>query len=67
LVKWGNGTNISAFIALPGGWRFGDFSGVGEYAYWLCSEGPTSILKYDSDLLGISAYYIAYEAGYSVR
>jgi uncharacterized protein (TIGR02145 family) len=34
----GNGTKISAFTALTGGWRFHDFSGIGEYAYWLwCS------------------------------
>lgn len=66
-LNGGNGTNISGFSALPGGYCYGGFNGIGDYAYWWSSDGLNPILQYDSDLFGINRYYIADEAGHSVR
>lgn len=69
----GNGTNISGFTALPGGYRnyYGTFYRIGKYGYWWSATARYSnsawhrYLGYDSSVVDRSSGGKKY--GYSVR
>ena len=69
----GNGTNISLFTALPGGYRYtdDDFYGLDHLGYWWSATANGStyawgrLLSYSTDK--VSRYSLNKESGFSVR
>jgi len=68
-----NGTNLSGFSALPGGYRFGQtgaFNGIGMLSYWWSSEYNTEYAWYrrlDGTESGVFRYATIKEGGKYVR
>ena len=52
----GNGSNISGFTGLPGGYRFdnGGFVDVGSFGYWWSLEGNKTGLAWHKSLIRLS-------------